>query len=218
MAENTYPDLPLPAADTLELSRDMRALFVKYLSEFTAFDAQFSAGYAAAWLTEQQEAETIHTDEQVGDELTGLAAEVKRHTALCHATVNDLRYYATKAYGKGSARVAEFGFSQLSKSVANTGRYLVLLRVARAVATANAADLTAAGMPASVTATLGTRTLALETAEVAHQRLILRRPRLTAERYAAILKLMTRMRAVSAASDVIHASQPDKRKLFVVWG
>jgi hypothetical protein len=29
---------------------------------------------------------------------------------------------------------------------------------------------------------------------------------------------MTRMRAVSAASDVIHASQPDKRKLFVVWG
>jgi len=218
MPENTYPDLPLPVAATLELSRDMQSLFLKYLGEFTALDAQFTAAYAAAWLTEQAEAEGFQTDEELGDELTGLAAEVNRHTGLCHLSVNDVRYYATKAYGKGSARVAEFGFAQLSKSVNNTGRYLVLLRVLRAVATANAADLTAAGMPASVTATLGTRTAGLETAEVAHQRLILRRPRITADRHAGILKLMTRMRAVSAASDVIHVSNGEKRKLFVVWG
>lgn len=218
MAEEAKKDLYGSSDSLLENSRNMQALFVKYLAEFTALDSTLNAAYAATWLTDQRTAEGQPTDEMLDDVQTGLAQVVLDKLALCQAAVNDLRYYARKAFGTTTARYAEFGFPLLSKSATATARYIILLKTTHVVATESQADLVAQGMTVAKITALSTTALALETAEIAHQRYMRSRPRLAATRYGAYNKLLGYMSRISSASDTIHGSVPEKRKLFLVGG
>ncbi|MDZ4824047.1 MAG: hypothetical protein SH856_11360 [Flavobacteriales bacterium] len=68
---------------------------------------------------------------------------------------------------------------------------------------------------AKITA-LSTSALALETAEIAHQRYMRSLTHLAAQRHGAFNKLLGYMSRISSASETIHNDNPEKWKLFLV--
>ncbi len=205
-------------ANALEYSKDMRNLFVSDLADFTAFDADLDAGFAAEWLAEILAAEGILTDETVVDEQTGLTNAVEMAMKKCRNCFQDVKYYTAKAFDNEEhwPKLNELGFDNYDKVRNSQAQLLLFMRNVHFVATKYADLLATVNFTAANLLEIKNVADALDTANQNQNRFIQERPGLTSIRVKAYNKFWDRVTLVARAAKRIYREDPDQFNKYLL--
>ncbi len=198
-----------------EKQRTFRAHYLSHLSDFTAFDANLTNGYAADWLLGIEAFEAHPTDEVMQDDIAIATEELMEKRSTCWRAMSDLEYYVKRAFPDNKGKLREFGFPRTTTERDRSVIRLVLnvftmLRVANHYNT----ELTAAGLPPVVITNLETFGRKLADAEIEQE--FRKRMRIGAAEtrttlYNTVFKIYARVRD---AAKVIYYKKPETKQLW----
>ncbi len=201
----------------IEKNRTIHKHFVDRLAGFTAFDANLDATYGANWLTAIEKFEEHPSDELMRDEIQVYTDNIAVQHKLCWAAEDDLEYYVKRAFPENERKLREFGFPE-SRRERERGvlKRVLNLFTMRRVAGDYTAELTAAGMPASVLTNFNTQTGNLADAELEQEYIKRLRIRSTEKRIALYNTVYKYHKRVHEAAQVIYRDKPETRQLFAM--
>jgi hypothetical protein len=124
MATRNYS---MPDSAMMEFSRIYRQLFLDNQADFTAFDGDFDATYAANWLAAVEASEVTDSDETRDDILTGETADVGVAMAAARKLYARAKCFINKAFKQQPAVKDEFGLDDYQSIGASMARFLAVL-------------------------------------------------------------------------------------------
>ena len=198
-----------------EKQRTFRAHYLSHLSDFTAFDANLTNGYAADWLLGIEAFEAHPTDEVMQDDIAIATENLMEKRTTCWLAMSDLEYYVKRAFPDNKGKLREFGFPRTTTERDRSVVKLVLnvhtmLRVTEHYQT----QLVAAGMPPIVFTNLETAAEVLGVAEIEQEfakRLRIGAAETRTTLYNTVFKLYARVRD---AAKVIYYKKPETKQLW----
>lgn len=202
-------------AEFAQKQRVIHAHFVKRLADFTAFDANLHAAFAADWLAFIQIFEALPSDETMIDTIAQATDDLDIQRKVCYDSIRDIEYYAHRAFPDNAKKNREFGFNAARKENERDIRKMIVnLMVTRKVAVDYTAELTAVGMPAGMLLAFKDKAGALGDSEV-HQeytkRLRIRAFENRVNGYNSLYRTYIRVRLAAYS---IYSNQPETRQLF----
>lgn len=202
-------------ASLAERSRTWHALYLEHQSEFEVLDPRLTVAFGNDWLAKIEAFESIQKDKTVEDGLQQKTVEVAEATDAQMKKVDDLQYFAERAFPDDERVMMEFGFEQIRKqNQSSTPRIIVNGWVMRRVADDYTAQLLAVGMPATLPAELNAAIENLEQAELAQEYEKRLRLRTTTLRIRSFNELYRIHQQVRRAADVVFREAPVIAKQF----
>ena len=202
-------------ASLAERSRTWHALYLEHQSEFEVLDPRLTVAFGNDWLAKIEAFEGIQKDKTVEDGLQQKTVEVAEATDAQMKKVDDLQYFAERAFPDDERVMMEFGFEQIRKqNQSSTPRIIVNGWVMRRVADDYTAQLLAVGMPATLPAELNAAIENLEQAELAQEYEKRLRLRTTTLRIRSFNELYRIHQQVRRAADVVFREAPVIAKQF----
>lgn len=198
----------------IQRSRTVIIHLTKYLSQFSAFDIQFSAAFIDDWKNQIDVCEKLETDESMDDELRQYTANAEDAKNLCFKATDELNYYVKKAFPNNLRVQREFGFNQREKMRAQTFNVVLWIAVMGRVADSYTTELSNAGMSNSVVTDLqnaGTNYYNKEVDQEAFKRTVLRSTR---ERIEKMNKLYSYLHRTHEAAQQVFFKDKEIRSLF----
>ena len=195
----------------------MRQHFLNYITEFSNFDIDFNATFAANWLTSINECEGTETDETVMDQSAQNSADLAEAKKKGFLAADDLEYYVKKAFPGKKRVLDEFGFTERKKARAAQFNQHMWLTVMKKIADDYVSELASVGMPATVLPDLATKTaniLEKETEQEYFKHLRIRYSRLRIDK---LNKLYGFCVTVNSGAQSVFYDKPEERALFNIY-
>lgn len=190
-------------------------LFLDYLPNFTALDAQFDAAYAQAWYDLTELFTKLPTDETVMD---GVAVETEELLDSYKPVIklaDELEFFVGKAFPDDVRKVDEFGF-KLLRRVSNQAslKFSHYARTMQVIAKEYETQLLAAGLPVAWFGSFEAAVLYTSKKELDQEVEKRHRIRTTTERVRLYNQLHATWQRVYKASRVIYADNDTMQKLW----
>lgn len=193
----------------------MHSIFNKDLAAFTDFDSTFDAQWAADWLVDIEAAQRLISDNVVIDQV---AAETEKVNATMQAGRDkwtEIKYFIKKAFPRDAAMLHVFGASAYLKARMSQPKMIEFLLGLHTAATDNSAQLIAAGYSQSRIDEIEDICTALSTKNDAQNKARRGRPRLTAQRIAALNAPYVKMMLVNEAAQIVFMGNAAKRRQYM---
>lgn len=113
----------------VQTSFTLRGLLTADLADFTAFDADFDAGFLADWLAAISAADAVVRDQVVQDVIEGQTSTVLAKMELCRKKYNEVKYFAGKAFPTNKPVMDEFGTEDYPKARNRQGKLIELMGI-----------------------------------------------------------------------------------------
>jgi hypothetical protein len=200
-----------------EKSRVWHALLLDHLPDFTLLDAEFDLAFANSWLEKIEGLEAFPSDHNMRADMEGAQAEVKAKTKVLRKAVNELEYYADRAFAEvDNGRVMEeFGFERLRKMLGlGEGRWMVPAYTTYKIGQDFNAELTTAGMPVAVPEAMDEAMSELANAEINQEYTKRIRIRATTQRIKLFNHLFDIHTGVKKAAAIVFREKPIVAKQF----
>jgi tryptophan 2,3-dioxygenase len=189
--------------------------FVADLEAFTAFDASFSPEWAAGWLAEIEAAVSILDDHA---QMYAMAGETEQVLDLMKQARNkwgELKFFIKKAFPDDGPMLHLFGASAFKAARMNQPKMIEFLLGLHSAATEYAAALLTAGCTQERIDEIQSICDALIQKNDVQNRTRRGRPRLTAQRIAALNAPYRKLMLVNEAAQIVFMSSAAKRKQYV---
>ncbi|MGE0634893.1 MAG: hypothetical protein AB7G44_13025 [Bacteroidia bacterium] len=211
-----YRDYTMEDAEFLSKARTKHAHFLNYLADFTAFDANLNAAYAADWALQIESCETHQNDETTLDQQQQYTEDLEKAKKQGFIAANDLEYYVKKAFRDEPRTQKEFGFNLIKQARARTLNQIMWMEVMRKIAQDYTAELTAVDMPASVISNLETAAHNIVQAEIEQEYYKRIRLRLTTQRMKKFNALYATCKLVNSAAQIVFFDKKEEAGLFEI--
>lgn len=206
-------------AQMLEFARVVHGYQVADLADFTAFDPDFDAPWAASFLTAIENAENFSSDNQVIDIVAQLTLDVEAKMKECRQFFQGMKFFIEKAFPNKPGTWNEFGYNDYGRSRANQARMIQFMLDLHESATKYTTQLTDANFDAVRIAEI--QTLAQELQALNTQQEAAKGGRSTASNDRVILlnHAWSMTQTVRKAAKVIYMNNWGKWQLYnIPWG
>jgi hypothetical protein len=204
-------------ADFLAFSRVKHKLFTDRLADFTAFDPDFDATYAANWLAKIKYCEAITSDETTMREMASVKSDLQQKVLEVIAHLSKLEYYALDAFKNDPEILHEFQFNKVNSLYQYKVSFIIDGFVIQSLAyNEYNAPLTAVGMPATLLIQLTNLLQEAATLEISHEkfkRIRIMRTRLRIKDMNALYDFYEKVRL---AAQIIYADKPEVAGVFAM--
>lgn len=190
-------------------------LFVDDLADFTAFDADFDAGFATAWMADIEAAMAVPSDETVQDQLAQLTEAVDTAMGLARDKWNDVKYFANKAFPDSDGKMHEFGADDYREASVNQLKMVAFLAQLHGTATTYKVELIVKKYTQGEIDEIEALRLSLFTAGRAQEDFKKKRLSKTEARIATLNKPYITMLQVNSAAQIIYLDSAAKRAQYV---
>lgn len=195
--------------------RTIHSLFVKDLDAFAAFDATFSPEWGAAWLADIDAAVSVTDDSIRRAEMMGETEDLTDVIEEARTKWIEIKYFIKKAWPGDRAMLHLFGASAYKAARMNQPKMAEFLLGLHSTATDYAASLIEAGYTQARIDEIQTICEALLQKNDAQNKARRGRPKLTAQRIAALNAPYTRLMRVNRAAQIVFMNDYAKRKQYV---
>jgi len=204
-------------ADFLALSRVKHKLFTERLADFTAFDPDFDATYAANWFTKILFCEAITSDETTMREMASINDDLKRKVTETIAKLSKLEYYALEAFKDDTEILHEFQFNKVNSLYQYKVSFIIDAFIIHSLASEeyNVA-LTAVGMPATLLTEIRALLFEVGALELNHEKFKRIRIMRTRLRIKDMNELFDFYEKVRLAALIIYADKPEVAGVFAM--
>lgn len=207
-----------PDAYLVEYAKDMRNLYLDDVADFTAFDPDFNAAFAADWLTKITNAEAQLTDEIIVDVQTQYTDAVTTAMKNCQNYYQEVKFFVQKAFKNEKSIQNEFGADNYNNIRGNQPQLIEFMRDLYATANKYATQLDAVNFGAAKIARIRDFADALDQANQNQNNYIKGRPTITAERIGIYNTLWDTLSLVSAAAKIIYRDNAAKYNQYLLPG
>lgn len=211
-----YRDYTMEDSEFLQKARTQRGHFLNYLADFTAFDANLDAAYAADWALQIEICENHQNDETTLDQQQQYTEDLEKAKKQGFWAATDLEYYVKKAFANDTRTQKEFGFNLVAQARGRTLNQIMWLEVMKKVAQDYTAELTAVDMPASVITNLETAAHNIVQAEIEQEYYKRIRLRLTTQRMKKFNALYKTCKLVNSAAQIVFFDKKEEAGLFEI--
>ena len=201
----------------LETAHTLHKLMTENLIDFTAFDSQLNAAFAANWLSSIKAAGSVVRDSQIKDILAQKTMEVHAQMALCILKYNEVKYFATKVFPQNKTIQAEFGRGTFNIARSARSRMIVFMDTLHKTCLKYQAPLLAGGYTQTQIDEILTLRVALQDANTTKENYAKGRPVLTQARIETLNTAYQAMRTVIDAAKVMYYHDYARRNQFTFY-
>ncbi len=200
----------------LEYAKTMRHIFVGDLALFTAFDADFNAGFAANWQADINAAQDEVSDRSVVKSQAVLSSNVEKAMKNCRIFYHEVKFFVLKTFPDDVSVHQAFGFDDYLKARKSQTKLIEFMQDVHTTALKYEVQLAANNFDALKIANIKDLADALIEANQNQNEYIKGRPAITAKRIAAYNKVWATITLVSRASKIIFSQNPPKFNQYLL--
>jgi hypothetical protein len=206
-------------AQMLEFARVVHGYNVTDLADFTAFDPDFDATWAASLLTAISNAENFSSDNQLIDVLAQLTLDVEAKMKECRQFFQGMKFFIEKAFPKKPGTWDEFGYNDYGRSRSNQARMIQFMLDLHESATKYATQLDNANFGATRIAEIATLAQELQTLNTQQESAKGGRSTASNDRVIMLNHAWAMTQTVRKAAKVIYMNNWGKWQLYnIPWG
>jgi len=195
--------------------RTIRLHFIKYLTQFSNFDPDLNATFAADWMQSIEACEQHPTDETTLKQQEHHTWELENAIKEGFSAANDLEFYVLKAFPDDKeSYLEEFGFNERKKARYRTLNLLIWLEVMKKVAADYTTELNAVNMPATILPNLESKQQNAVQKEIQQEYDKRIRKRLLRQRIKKFNKLYSFFTTVYNAAQNVFEGEEEEKGLF----
>lgn len=206
-------------AQMLEFARLVHTHHTTDLADFTAFDPDFDAPWAASFLTAIEDAENFSSDNQLIDVVAQLTLDVEAKMNECRQLFQGMKFFIEKAFPNKPGTWNEFGYNDYQRSRQVQSRMIQFMLDLHESATKYSVQLNAANFDAPKIAEIQTLAQELQTLNTQQEAAKGGRSTASNDRVILLNHAWTMAQTVRKAAKIIYMNNWGKWQLYLLpWG
>ncbi len=202
-----------------EFSRLVHGYLVTDLADFTAFDPDLDAAWAANYLTTIDNAESFSSDNQLIDVQAQLTLDVEAKMKECRDFFQGMKYFIEKAFPNKPGTWNEFGYNDYQRSRQVQSRMIQFMLDLYESATKYTTQLTAANFDAAKITQIQTLAQELQTLNTQQESAKGGRSTASNDRVILLNQVWEMTQTVRSAAKVMYMNNWGKWQLYLLpWG
>ena len=202
-------------ADYLTFARAKHKHFTEHLADFTPFDNDLNAAYAANWFAKIEFCDALWPDTSTMHEMAGYKVALDNKITELIDKISVIEFYAEKAFKDDTEVLYEFQFNKVNRLAQYNVNFIINAHVIKLLAEDDYnAELLAAGMPPTAVTELDIVVGEAGACEIQHEKFKRTRIKRTRIRIKEMNKLFDMTEAVRKAANIIFAKKPEVAGLF----
>ena len=203
-------------SEMLQDSATVHQLFVDDLADFTAFDPNFTATYAADWEADIDTALALPTDELYRDQIQVKTQTVQEKMQACRGKYIEVKYFVLKAFANNKAVQQEFGLDDYNTARQSDIKLQEFMLRMHQIATNYSAELIAAGYTATQITEILTLADELGTKNIDQEVFIKEQLTTTQNRIQSMNTVYEKRSLIAQAAKIIYASNFAKYQQYLL--